>query len=255
MTTIVLNTLILPLSALLATPVSATSVIGMNFTQFWTNPQVSDGTADGFSSWTDSELAAGGPFRNTGTNVSLNGSADVRMTWNAANIWDAGEESNNEQALYRQYLDDGDGGGSLVDGDGIGVSVTITGLSAWLTSEGMISYEIRAYASSDADGATFRPVSVRGGISLGGTVLTTIVIPVLGDNEFPTGGFDQNWDPRGFGDSINTLTADSITLTIPTGNGSDIRGSLAAVKITAIPEPSTVLLGGFGILGLLHRRR
>jgi hypothetical protein len=246
---------LLSLCATLVSPASAASVIGMNFTQFWANPQVSDGTADGLSGWTDSELAAGGPYRNTGTNVSLNGSTHVRMTWNAANIWDAGEESNNEQALYRQYLDDGDGGGSLVDGDGIGVSVTITGLSAWLTSEGMTSYQIRAYASTDTDGATFRPVSIRDGSNLGGTVLTTIVIPVLGDNDFPTGGFDQNWDPRGYGDSINTLNVDTITLTIPTGNGSDVRGSLAALKITAVPEPSAVLLGSVGLFGLLRRRR
>ena len=254
MQTLVAKTLLLPFGAMLVAPASAATVIGMNFTQFWTNPQVSDGTADGFSGWTDSELAAGGPWRNTGTNVQLNGSADVRMTWNAANIWDAGEESNNEQALYRQYLDDGDGGGSLVDGDGIGVSVTITGLSAWLSSEGMTSYQIRAYASTDSDGATFRPVTVRDGTSLGGAVLTTITLPVLGDNDFPTGGFDQNWDPRGYGDSI-PLNADQITLTIQTGNGSDIRGTLAALKITAVPEPSAALLGSLGLLGLLRRRR
>jgi PEP-CTERM motif len=98
-------------------------------------------------------------------------------------------------------------------------------------------------------------VSIRDGSNLGGTVLTTIVIPVLGDNDFPTGGFDQNWDPRGYGDSINTLNVDTITLTIPTGNGSDVRGSLAALKITAVPEPSAVLLGSVGLFGLLRRRR
>jgi hypothetical protein len=254
MKTIPLKNLILTLCAMLATPASAAAVIGMNFTEIYSAPQVSDGTADGFSGWTDSELATGGPFRNTGSNVSLAGSADVRMTWNAANIWNAGAEDNNEQALYRQYLDDGDGGGSLVDGDGIGVSVTITGLSAWLATEGMTSYQIRAYSSTDSDGATFHTITIHDGLTFSGAVLGSITPIVMGDNDFPTSGFDQNWDPRGYGDSTNTLTADSITLTIPVSSGS-VRGSLAALKITAVPEPSAVLLGSLGMLGLLRRRR
>lgn len=238
-------------SSALMIPASAASVIGMNFTEIYSAPQVSDGTADGFTSWTDSWLALEGNYGNTtsGNDVSVVGTSHVKMRWNSSNIWNAGEENNNEQGLYRQYLDDGDGSTP----DGIGVSVTITGLSAWLSAEGMTSYQIRAYSSTDSDNASFHTIDLRDGVLLSSAILATISPTVLGAGDFPSGS-GGTWQPRGYGDSIDTLTADSITLTIPVRDG-DARGSLAALKLTAVPEPSSALLGGFSLLGLLIRRR
>jgi hypothetical protein len=238
-------------SSILMLPVSAATVIGMNFTEIYSAPQISDGSADGFEGWTDSWLVAEGNYGNTtnDNDVSLNGTSHVKMRWNSSNIWNAGLEDNNEQGLYRQYLDDGDG----ATADGIGVSVTITGLSAWLLEEGMTAYQIRAYSSTDTDGATFHTIDIRDGVTLSGAILATISPAVLGAGDFPTGS-GGTWQPRGYGDSSTALSADSITLTIPV-NGGNVRGTLAALKITAIPEPSTTLLGGLGLLGMLVSRR
>lgn len=238
-------------SLALILPASAATVIGMNFTEIYSAPQVSDGSADGFAGWTDSWLVAEGNYGNTtnGIDVSLNGTSHVKMRWNSSNIWNAGMEDNNEQGLYRQYLDDGDG----ATPDGIGVSVTITGLSAWLLEEGMTAYQIRTYGSTDTDGASFHTIDIRDGVSLSGTIIGSISPLALGAGDFPTGS-GGTWQPRGYGDSSNNLTADSITLTIPVRND-NIRGTLAALRLTAVPEPSTALLGGLGLLGLLIRRR
>jgi hypothetical protein len=237
-------------SAIIGSATGAT-VIGMNFTEIYSAPQVSDGSADGFSGWTDSWLVAEGNYGNTtnGTDVSLNGTPHVKMRWNSSNIWNAGEENNNEQGLYRQYLDDGDG----ATVDGIGVSVTITGLAAWLAAEGMTAYQIRAYSSTDTDNATFQTISIRDGISLTGSVLGSITPAVLGAGDFPTGS-GGTWQPRGYGDFNAGLSADSITLTIPVRDN-DVRGSLAALRLTAVPEPSVALLGSLGLLGIWVRRR
>ena len=138
-----------------ALPAGAATVLGLNFCDYWSNPQISDGPADGFSSWTDSWLVPEGNFYETGTAASLIGSTSVKVTWSSANGWAAGNEDNNEQGLYREYLDDGN------LGDGVGVRVTITGLSAWMTAEGLQSYGIRGYSSTDTDGATFRDITSR----------------------------------------------------------------------------------------------
>ncbi|MBN1556735.1 MAG: hypothetical protein JW951_01160 [Lentisphaerae bacterium] len=237
---------------------SRAAIIGLNITDGWPTPMLSGGeTADGFSNWTDSmgDMGGGGPNPQLGTNV-LSGSS-VQAIFHSANTWAAGLEDNSEQQLYRVYLDDGDNGSSLYSGDGIGVSVTISGLSAWLASSGDSSYAIRAYQSSDWDTGGFLPVSVRLGAPVTDltslTVLDTFSVTAAGDGGFPTAS--AGYHLRGYGDSTMSFTADTITLTIPSGPSGGFRGTLAGFKITSIPEPATVGLALFGGLLALRRRR
>lgn len=145
-----------------------------------------------------------------------------------------------------------------VDADGIGVSVSLTGLSAWLASEGASAYRITLYHSTDTSGATFRDFSLRDGGTVSSSILETIT-PTVGGN----GSWDgTSEDPSGNstvgtrGISVFTGSYDQNVLTI-TGlsrSGSS-RGGLSAIVIEAIPEPSTSMLGFVGALGFLIRRR
>lgn len=254
------------LTLVLVSAATASGTIGLNITDGWPTPMLAGKTADGFSNWTDSmaNYGGGGPNPQLGS-ITLAGSA-VTAQWYSANTWAGGKEDTSEQQLYRVYLDDGDGGSSLVATDGIGVSVTISGLSAWMAANGGTSYQIRCYASTDTDNATFRPVLVRSGAPnaadgdnqlLNLAVLDTVVVPTLGPGDFPpntnpdpTWGI---WQSRGYGDSVSTLSDDVITLTIASRDGTT-RGTLAGFKITAVPEPAS-LVAVAGGLGLLLRRR
>ena len=165
------------------------------------------------------------------------------------------------------YLDDGDGGSSLVAGDGIGASVTISGLNAWMAANGGLSYRIRTYASTDTDNALFQPVLVRLGAPnaadganqlLNLSVLDTIAVPTLGPGDFPPNTTPDPtwgmWQARGYGDSTIAFTDDVITLTVATKDGST-RGTLAGFKIEIIPEPSSLTLLAIGLGAFVASRR
>jgi hypothetical protein len=229
------------------------SVLGVNFSSAWAGPHVgmgahgTDQTADGFSNWTDSDPISSGDGSASGTGLVLLGSnSGVTVDWASSNVWYAGLEDNAENALYRCYLDDG----------GNGALITIHGLNSWLTSVGATGYKVRIYQNTDwtkdnGDGtrspSPFLPTNITDG-----TTILEIVQPTnnwLGSNSW--GGIDGT---RAFVDS-GTLTVD--TLVIDGASGPDwglgARGGIAAVKITAVPEPATMILLGLG--GLLLRRK
>lgn len=193
-------------------PVLADPVIGVNFVDQWETPHLGGETADGLSNWTDS-VPVGGSGEQNGTGLVLLGSNDlVTCDWSSANTWAAGSEGTSEQQLYRVYLDDGNNG----------PVVTLTGLSDWMASEGLGSYTVRIYHSTD-NGAGFTAVD----ISSEGTILET----VQETNRWTTDG-----GVRAYVDS-GILTANTITLDTQarTGNGgSDLRATIAGVKITGI---------------------
>jgi fibronectin-binding autotransporter adhesin len=199
--------------------------IGLHFTENYTNPRVSDGPADGFSNWTDSCETTEGNFFANGTNVSLKGGGPVRATWQSSNGWYAGSEADNEKALYRSYLDDGNVGA------GTGVRVTLTKMARWLALNQHTSYQIRCYGNNDSN-ILYRPISVRNG-DITGTVLETITIAPLGDGNYPPGSVPTSGESRGYIDSSSTLTSDTVSLTIASRSGGT-RGTLTAFKVTGI---------------------
>jgi hypothetical protein len=240
--------------------------IGLNITDGWPTPMLAGETADGFSNWTDSmaNYGGGGPNPQLGS-ITLAGSS-VTAQWYSANTWAAGNEDTSGQQLYRVYLDDGDGGSSLVSGDGIGASVTISGLNAWMAANLGWGYSIRCYSSTDTDNASFQPVLIRSGAPnpadganqlLNLSVVGTIAVPTLGPGDFPPNTTPDPtwgmWQSRGYGDSAAIYSYDTITLTIAARNGST-RGTLAGFKIDLIPEPSGLALLAIGLGALVVRR-
>jgi hypothetical protein len=88
---------------------------------------------------------------------------------------------------------------------------------------------------------------------------------VQGDYDFSSGDWTQlgsynlqqpssPWGPDAT-ESLGGVSAQYIGIEIISGHGTDDRIGLGQVEFTAIPEPSTALLGAFGFLPLLRRRR
>ena len=225
------------------THISSVSSIGLNFSDgSVATTLVSDALADGFANWTDSRALddTTNPAVQS-TPIEL-GASDVFVTWISSSSSAAGSQANNEQALYRKYLADGqtdptntDFGGS--SSDGIGVRVRITGLAGWLAAHGHTAYQIRAYSSSNSEDDTFQLITIHDGDAASQTILGTIAPAVMGQADYPT-GFGGSPAPRGYGDSADSLTADTITLTIPVCDN-NICGTLAAIKITGLVIATT----------------
>lgn len=247
---------IIGLFVALLSPATAASIIGINFAR--DSGGAHTGTADGLTNWTD--VFDGQGFAGDQNITLTDSNSNVTASWVASNSWWAGSNANSERRIYATYLDDGQSSGITALGgslnDGIGVRVQLTGLSSWLSSEGMNSYRIRVYSSTDTANGLFQTVTVHQGNSTG-SVLDTINVSVLGDDDYPDGPFDTTASPRGYGDSDEVLNADTITLTLPTRDGSN-RATIAAIKIEAfnqVPEPSSALLVAVGAPLILLRRR
>ncbi len=184
-------------------------------------------TADAYgvavADWTNQDVGNG-----AGT-VTVNGMA---FSWTCNNDWNQnGTPSAGEGEVNYGYIDD----------TGNNSSLTITGISAWLAATpGATAYTIQMVQSSDnATGFPDSAVSV----SDGGAALGTFT-------NGTTGGGGK------LGGATNALTLTSDTLFIEPGdrNGS-LRGTIAGVIITSVPEPSIAALLGLGGLALIRRRR
>jgi hypothetical protein len=210
---------------------AADTTIGLNFCDAWPAPHIASAASDGFDGWTDSRHEWDWTNPAVQTQPLPLGDSGVTATWNASNTWSAGEEQDNDQALYRVYLDDGQ------TAPGTGVRVTISGLGAWLAANGHTAYQIRCYSNNDS-GTTFQPVSIRYGPAANGPVLHTMTPAALGDGGYPTSANPPGGQARGYADSPATLTSDTITLALPPRNGT-IRGTLCAFRITASDTTAT----------------
>ncbi len=241
--------------------------IALNFCDGWGGPHVAGETVDGISDWVDSTPTTSPGAGNTapsGTLSGLGSSGSVTAAWYSSDTYFAGQENTSDQQLYRVWLDDGDGGASYFNGDGVGASVTLSGLSNWLASTGQSAYQLRFYRSCDwSNGPTgdtgFSAIDIRNGApgAPSATALTSLPILQTVAAVLPSathdGGYDNSAtytdtgisDTRVHSDS-GYLSSDTITITIPVGpSGSNpyFRGGLAAIAITAVPEPATWVLG------------
>ncbi|HUJ08995.1 MAG TPA: LamG-like jellyroll fold domain-containing protein [Verrucomicrobiae bacterium] len=227
----------------------AQSPVGFNISDARTFTKMVGKTADGCTNWFDSFPPTTGGYVDQGYAGLAYGSIPfaggvLTATWYSATTFSGGSSDDSQQQLYYTYLDDGDGG-QLVANDGIGASVTISGLSAWLAANQATSYQIRIYHNTNNSGITSNTTaSIRLGApnpANGSTQLTslpvleTVSVPWQGDGGYPTVVAGGNGS-RGYGDSSTNLTANVITITMPSqaATGYTSRGSLSAIKITAI---------------------
>ncbi len=220
------------LALVLTASATAGTVIGVNFCDGWDKPQLEGKTADGFDNWTDSWPLEDWGDASSGSDLVLHGSNDlVTVSWAASNTWAGGLEDTSEQQLYRVYLDDG----------GDGPRITFDGLGDWLAAIGAPGYTVRIYHSSD-NASGFTPTSLYDADD--DSLLATVQAALTWDTD---GGL------RGYVDS-GVLSADSLLVAAGARDDS-VRGAIAAVKITAVPEPMTMALLGLGSLALRRKRK
>ena len=202
--------------------------VGLNFCGEAAASHISEAPADGFPAWTDSRAIGdeSNPAVQADNTPLALGTSGIAVSWTSATTNSAGEEDDNEQALYSVYLDDG----------GTGVRVTITGLDDWLEAHELASYQIRCYSATD-NGTAFQEIQIHEGNATG-TVLGSLTPAVLGGGGFPSAPAAIGTLVRGYADSTDTLTTGTITLTIPARSNS-IRGTLAAIKITGLGTAAT----------------
>ena len=215
----------------------------------------------------------------TWQNIAINGAgaiangsgsltfAGISVSAFSANAWAAGSESlsgdnDASQQVFRVYLDDGEGGNSYFNGDSIGASIHITGIQSFLTSVGASDYRLTVFYSSDSAGNTFPGATVRQGTPAAPSATAISDLPLLGLTNVSFLGNGQAPNPAAGGSTegarawgeLSGLTSSDITISLPNGTGGN-RASIAGFAITAVPEPTTAVLGGLGLLAVLRRRR
>jgi hypothetical protein len=155
--------------------------------------------------------------------------------WTAANDWaqaSALSGSAGPAEVNFGYLDDG----------GAGVGITITGLSAWLATNGASSYSIQVVNSTD-NGNSFGPTGIL--TASGGTLLGTLTNPLTW-----AGGANA-----GATTTLSGLTSDTLFIDGASGVGGQARAGIAAVILTPVPEPGVMALGGIAALAMVRRSR
>ncbi len=223
---------------------SSATVIGINFALHSSGVPDGGGAQAGGNSfgaeWTDILSTTGSGVTLNGTSATLDfGFSGTPQYW-LAGSWTGTEGGNSEISVFRNYLNDN------------GVTVTLNGLDDWLTNEGLTAYTLTLYLSSDG-GTAFHTATVGG---------NPLPVPILGNGtwngslEDPLG--DSTQGIRGQA-TTGALTGDSLTFSIPAWNDPNnppgARGGLAAIVITAVPEPATAGLAAIGALAFLRRRR
>jgi hypothetical protein len=112
-------------------------------------------------------------------------------------------------------------------------------------SAGNVSTSI---TTSGADSWVFAAVQNSGTNNSAGT--PSIVAPLTAGH---SGFWGTQWGGLASGTQTVSTSGSSLTPTFSTNAGNNIQ--VAAVEFLAVPEPSSALLGGLGVLALLRRRR
>jgi hypothetical protein len=120
-------------------------------------------------------------------------------------------------------------------------------------------YDLYIYSSHDrTTGRTITTFSEQGGAFASTTISEDVDGAAVGADPFVFNAVTAGTSGTGNYVKFSGLTAGTLDIDFVTGNGdagNQDRTGFAGFQIVQVPEPSTALLGGLGMLALLRRRR
>lgn len=167
--------------------------------------------------WTNVTGNAGGPS-------ALQGLSGATVSWSSSNTWN---NTGGPTEASKGYLDDS------------GLAITLTGLLTALQTinPGTTGYTLQVLYSS-GDATRFLPAGLNG-------------TPAI----FTTGPGDANNVSRTELSGLSPVETGASSLINGVNRSNTQRGSIAAVIINPVPEPTSSMLGLVALLGLVTRRK
>ena len=150
------------------------------------------------------------------------------------------------------------GSGTLMNGffsnnGGIGSPQTIT-----ISSIPYATYDLYIYSSHDRTGRTVTTFSEQAAAFAATTIAENVTTAAIGADPFVFNAVTAGTSGTGNYVKFSGLTASQLDIDFISGSAvtaDQDRTGFSGFQIVQIPEPSAALLGAFGLLGLLRRRR
>ncbi len=122
------------------------------------------------------------------------------------------------------------------------VTIAFDSLDGWLLSNSATAYEVTVYYSGNPNnGGQAAYIGTPSSVSIGGNTETITVVT--------DGGGTERWSGLG---ATHTFSSDTLTIT---DTATAYQAGISAIRIVAVPEPSSAALLGLGGVSLMLRRR
>ncbi len=139
-------------------------------------------------------------------------------------------------------------GPNPIGSTGLSVDITLS-LGTWMENNDFTAYSITVYYAGRSENSETLMTDGDPDVHFTGGISDTVTVTGHGNPANPT-----FWSGIGQTHTFSATTLD-IDMDYLGGTSAAFQAGIAAIKIEGIPEPATALMGAFGALALLRRRR